>query len=403
MFKVLALLLTLGFSTYSVAMGVIVHIDDFSIVMEVFNVGVTILLSGAKTTFWLVNGEKIKLIMYRLESSVFHCEEVDDFKPEFTVNQAKNSGVNYAFLLLLFSHLVLGLGYIPAICIALWYRINDLPITNVKTFETLPYYIHIPFEHDTALKYVLACLSQCIPMYLYVNAFIGVDSLFMNLMNFIATHMFILQGAFRTMRKRCVRKIRGNDLAPDGLHNSDELEGFMMEEMKKCIQHLQILLRSCKDIEDTFKFLSLVQALGTIYILCTTLLLLSTTPVLTKEFGKNIFYLVGVIVQLGLYCWFGNQLTLQAANLPLALWESDWLETRKPFKICMLLTMMRLRRPLLINADIERCKGRIMSIDNGSNSTLSKNVDVTIWRCNLSRCSNTLPNNSTSLFSIFVT
>ncbi|KAK9738259.1 7tm Odorant receptor [Popillia japonica] len=290
------------------------------------------------------------MIMNRLETDTFDCEKIDDFDPESMLKRAKRSGIKYACLLLFFSHLVLGLGYIPVMSLACWYYFNNLQISNVQTFKTLPYYTHIPVDHDTPLKYIFACLLQCVPMYLYVNAFVGVDSLFMNLMNFIATRMLILQGAFRTMRKRCLKKIIGNDLTPDNLHNSDEMEEYMMSDMKKCIQHLQLLLRSCKDIEDNFQYVSLVQALGTIYILCSTLLLLSTSQPFTKEFGRNIFYLLGVIVQLGLYCWFGNQLTLKAANVPIAVWESQWLETRKPYKVCMLLTMMRMKRPLLINA-----------------------------------------------------
>lgn len=242
-YQAIVLFLTLGLSSYSVVLGIIIHRKNFAILIEVLSVSFTIFLAAVKTSFWLIKGEKIKMIMNRLETDTFDCEKIDDFDPESMLKRAKRSGIKYACLLLFFSHLVLGLGYIPVMSLACWYYFNNLQISNVQTFKTLPYYTHIPVDHDTPLKYIFACLLQCVPMYLYVNAFVGVDSLFMNLMNFIATRMLILQGAFRTMRKRCLKKIIGNDLTPDNLHNSDEMEEYMMSDMKKCIQHLQLLLR----------------------------------------------------------------------------------------------------------------------------------------------------------------
>lgn len=242
-FKIFVLFLTLGFSTFSVIVGLVIHIDDFFILIQVLNVGATMLLSCVKIIFWLNNEDRIKLIMRRLENETFGYEDTEDFHPTITLKRAKKSGVKYALLLWIFAQLCLGFAYIPISLLSLRYYFRHLSISDVKAFDTLPYYMYVPFRHDTAIKYFFACLLQGTPCYLCATAFVGVDSLFMNMMNLIATHMSILRGAFRTMRRRCLEKIEGPDLTSDGLYNSDELEERMMVEMKKCVRHLQLLFR----------------------------------------------------------------------------------------------------------------------------------------------------------------
>ncbi|KAK9731004.1 hypothetical protein QE152_g14055 [Popillia japonica] len=118
-----------------------------------------------------------------------------------------------------------------------------MPISNVTMFEKLPVYQYVPFKHDTALKYILACFVQLIPMHFYVNIIMGVDGLFMNFLHLIGTHMLILKKAFRTIRKACLRQGIEDALILDGVHNSKELEELMITEMKKCIKHLQMLYK----------------------------------------------------------------------------------------------------------------------------------------------------------------
>lgn len=40
--------------------------------------------------------------------------------------------------------------------------------------------------------------------------------------------------------------------------------------------------------------------------------------------------------------------SLQASEIPMALWKCDWLSTTKSFKACMLITMIRMKKPIYL-------------------------------------------------------
>ncbi|KRT80698.1 hypothetical protein AMK59_5383, partial [Oryctes borbonicus] len=163
-------------------------------------------------------------------------------------------------------------------------------------------------------------------------------------------HMLVLRGAFKTLRRACLKRITGPALTPDGLRNSDELENEMITEMKKCIRHLQMVFESCQEAEDVFQVLSFFQAIGSAYLFCSSLLMITSKSIYTNQFMMQVFYLMGGFVQLCLYCWSGNELTLKTDNVSQGIWEGDWLETRKLFKDCMIITMTKLQMPLYFTA-----------------------------------------------------
>ncbi|KRT81127.1 hypothetical protein AMK59_5746 [Oryctes borbonicus] len=276
-YQIVVLSFTLCFSTFSTCKGIIENLSDFSALIEVFNIGITIFVSAAKVIFWLKDNDEIKKIMNALENNEFHYEKTGDFDNDLILKRAKKVGISYTMTLWIFAQLTLAFAYGPACTVSFWYYLNDVPIANVSKFEFLPYRTHIPFEHDTAIKYFFACIVQCLPLHLYMNAFVGLDGLFMNMLNLIGEHMRVLQGAFRSMRARCLKNIKGCALTEDGLYNSEELEERMMFEMKKCIRHLQLLFSCCAAIENLYSYLSLFQALGSLTALCSSLVLVSKT------------------------------------------------------------------------------------------------------------------------------
>ncbi|GJQ85221.1 hypothetical protein Trydic_g13061 [Trypoxylus dichotomus] len=338
------------------------------LLIDMSNMGVTTTLSITKMIFLWKNGEKLKVIMKRLEFSEFHHEKIDDFDPDAIIKSAKRTGTISCVMLWLFAQGVMMAGFAGPSTMSFWYYLHDVPIVNMTKYEHLPLKTFIPFKHDTPIKYFLGCAMQFVPLHLHVCVFMGVDSIFMNVINLIGAHMVMLTGAFRVLRKTCLKRITGPALTPDGLYNSDSLEREMMFEMRKCIRHLQMLFlyikseaieekdiytrcfRSCQQAENIFQIMTFIQALGSAYMIISSLLLMSTVPIYTDVFLRVVIYLVGVCVQLSLYCWTGNELTLKVNEVSQGLWESDWLETRKPFKVCMIITMAKLQIPLHFTA-----------------------------------------------------
>lgn len=53
-------------------------------------------------------------------------------------------------------------------------------------------------------------------------------------------------------------------------------------------------------------------------------------------------------IQFILYCLFGNEVTLKGLDIPSALFECEWLESSRTFRTDMIITMIRMKRPLYL-------------------------------------------------------
>ena len=244
------------FQVFTFVFCIIIYIPSFFIttvdknksiidIIKDFNLGLTAILASVKLSFWLVRGNHVMEVMENIESDEFHYENVENFNPGLEIHKAKRIGIYYGVTFCMLAHLTLYTAYVPVCIQAFKYLSRGESIVNVTTFTKLPYDTYIPFEfHSTPGRYLWAALYQYIPLGLYSFNLIGMDTLFMNLLNFVATHLQILKGAFLTIRKRCLlKKTLSYDVSENGLRNSPEMEYLMSFEMKKCVKHLQSILR----------------------------------------------------------------------------------------------------------------------------------------------------------------
>lgn len=212
------------------------------------------------------------------------------------------------------AHLTLSSSYVPPLIAGISGLIRP---SNATFLERLPYFSWMPFRYDTPGTYLLALGYQAGPMFSYAYSIVGMDTLFMNSMNCVVAHLVVVQGAFRSLRRRCVRRMgKGDGWDGNGLWNTEEMMGLMMVEMKKCCRHLQrvfwlvmisgqrcclslrrkfnkqnicplnlpsavyfrhkYFFRVCEELERLHKYLTLGQMLATLFILCTSLYLVST-------------------------------------------------------------------------------------------------------------------------------
>ncbi|KAK5643621.1 hypothetical protein RI129_007466 [Pyrocoelia pectoralis] len=68
----------------------------------------------------------------------------------------------------------------------------------------------------------------------------------------------------------------------------------------------------------------------------------------SKAFATELVYLVAIELQIGLYCFFGNKVTIMGEDISLALYEGDWLSANRSFKKSMLITMLRMKKPIYL-------------------------------------------------------
>lgn len=204
------------------------------------NFFLTHFMGAVKVTFWFFKGNVLRNLMKTLESNEFHYEQSDDFIPSEIWKKYRKIGFKYTLGFLMLAHMTLSSSYIPPLLTA---SLNPPPYGNGNTssfYYRLPYYSWMPFEHYTPKRYILALGYQAGPMFSYAYSIVGMDTLFMNIMNFIAAHLTVLQGAFMTCKQRVVKRMENRS---GNLHNAALVRKEMNKEMRKNCRHLQTILR----------------------------------------------------------------------------------------------------------------------------------------------------------------
>lgn len=205
-------------------------------VIKNINFALTHLMGAIKCIFWFFVGHRLIHIMQTLQSGEYlYYEDEKSFKPRVILQSYKRKGAIYTITFLCLAHMTLTSSYVPALAAAAFFKEEH----NNTFSQKLPYFSWMPFAYDTPSKYIIALGYQAVPMFSYAYSIVGMDTLYMNIMNCMVAHLLIIHGAFRTLRPRCLKRIAGKELSDDGLMDSSELSKEMMKEMKRIIGHLQ--------------------------------------------------------------------------------------------------------------------------------------------------------------------
>ncbi|CAH0550486.1 unnamed protein product [Brassicogethes aeneus] len=194
--------------------------------------GLTDLLVTGKVVFWYVNMNKLQGIIKRLEKDQFKYDRCEDFNPKEIFYSYKIFGVKTAGTFLIVCCLTWCASYLPPI-------FSTLKVLNTNDeFEPqpLPFYSWIPFSYDTPKMYLVALIYQAVAMLSTAQNIVGLDSLIMNLMNFIAYHLTLIQQAFLKITQRKLRRrFYLQNLSP-------EEHTIMEKEMKEMCKQVQKIL-----------------------------------------------------------------------------------------------------------------------------------------------------------------
>ncbi|KAF7262836.1 hypothetical protein GWI33_003996 [Rhynchophorus ferrugineus] len=294
--------------------------------------------------------EAIGKIQDKLQDKTFHYEPFDKFQPGLMVQeQKKNSGVLCTFLFCFYSFVGI-IAHISAVMLVKKNTINEVFIMNTTCASFLPYSFYFPFDVSTKDKcyYSLIFMDVCLVIFAFYIA--TLDAVFVSLLHLLKTQLTILTDALKTIRGRCLNKLglEGNfSVLYDQVH--PRLEKEMYQHLTHSTKHVQSLVEVGSDIENLFTFVTLMQTLSSLFIFASSLYSVVKEPITSPNFFSQLQYFIAVLCQFSVYCWFGNQITLAAAEIPFALYKSDWFGCSQRYKKSMLMTMTRMRKPLYIS------------------------------------------------------
>ncbi|GJQ74623.1 hypothetical protein Trydic_g21477 [Trypoxylus dichotomus] len=306
------------------------------------NMGMTHFLANIKVCLWFYYRKEIISIIETLGAYGRRYESSGDFRAEEIVQKAKKFKDTFSVLFLTFAMFTS-----ISSCLICFLSVLRMEIPDGKDIDfKLPYFSYIPFNYKASkLVFSVAIWYQFFPVFNYAYIIVGFDTLYTAILAYVSAQLDIIQGAFSTIRPRCIARL-GLKLPTDILKDPPLLMEDMNKEMNKIVDHLQVLLNICRRLEEIYTNVILAQVMISLIVFCTCIFLVSLLPMMSLNFAAEMIYLIAIECQLLIYCVFGNKVTVSSSNIPNSIYNGDWYSTSTSFKRSMLITMARMQRPI---------------------------------------------------------
>lgn len=209
--------------------------DDINAFINNLGIALSHIIGSIKLYNFCFHRSQLKKLMQTLEDEDLEYEITEDFKPNEIIDKAKKQNVFTSNGFSALVHLVLWSNYLMAIFNFIfrpnsYYSVDRYG--NSVFCTNLPFYSWIPFYHGNKATCLVAIFFQLLCVLFLSLVIIGADMLFVGLINFVTAHVLVLQGAFKSIPMRSLKK-----------SGSQELDQVMQREMKKCVDHLNLIFR----------------------------------------------------------------------------------------------------------------------------------------------------------------
>ncbi|XP_063994090.1 odorant receptor 43a-like isoform X2 [Diachasmimorpha longicaudata] len=235
------------------------------------------------------------------------------------------------------------------LCAVLEFTVINMLISSIRENipeRTLPIKIWLPNNFTDDYRYWIIYGSQLIA-FTYAGTFhVFYDTFIVGVMITLCGHLQILQYRnskisssnrqfknynFGVERGELSRYVEANNISI-----KTKIEKNLI---LKAMEHYQQLLQFAKTFNEIIFYVIFVQYSISCFIISLSVYRLVNTSSTDPTYIFTIFYCGTVVIQIFTYCWFGNEVILESANVSLSLYNSDWYtfnsETSRDFPIML--------------------------------------------------------------------
>ncbi|RZC42373.1 7tm 6 domain containing protein [Asbolus verrucosus] len=202
------------------------------------------------------------------------------------------------------------------------------PILDKTVYEyRLPFLSWYPYNTKTSPQYEMTYLYQSVA----INFLAAVNG---NIDCLIAALNMCVGAQF--------------DILCDDLRNLD-ISADVNQKFINYIHHHREILKFAHYANNFYNWLLFVQFFVSGVTIGLTMFQLTVVP-FSSQFHALLFFVTCVIIQIFLYCWFGNEVEVKSGRLLYAVFECDWTGLSPELKKNMMFFSLRLQKPLQISA-----------------------------------------------------
>lgn len=319
---------------------------DLNLLVEHVGMIATHMMGVIKYYIIFYNYKKLRGVIDILDREEFKYEDSGDYKPGETMAQCRKYS-NYICIMFFWIGTLVPVSKQFDSLLKFIHEGDMVDAGNYTCQDMLPYFSYFPFYIETTRRCQLAFLLQTIPMIWYVYSVISGDCAFGCYCIAFRGHFVNLRGAFLTVTERCTARL-GLPEDYDVLHVEENpaLQREIKLEMRRMTIHLQTMIDVCNTFEDVVNVLTLCQTLTSMFLIVSCLYMISEEPFMSPVFIAEAEYVGAGMIQLFVYCVFGNEMTESSGAVAGGIYESKWYYFSQGEKRTMLINMLRLQVPI---------------------------------------------------------
>nr|AQN78454.1 olfactory receptor 52 [Meteorus pulchricornis] len=224
---------------------------------------------------------------------------------------------------------------------------------------TLPFKIFLPYDYSTPGIFRLTVLIEFIAVLIATNIEAAFDTLFRGIMVQICVRIKMLKRRFQVAITTLEKKRREEPF------NREEYKAMEEKFLINWIESHNSILSLSDYIESVFSKVIFVQYYLSSFVVCTTVYILSQMPFGGEFLGIGI-YLIAMTVEIFMICFSANQVTLEFADLCVAMYNTNWFVLSISAKRYIVIMMARTLRPIVFTS------GHLVTLSMDSFKSLMK-------------------------------
>ncbi|KAJ3663643.1 hypothetical protein Zmor_007884 [Zophobas morio] len=291
--------------------------DDLSAVVGIFYILLIKILSFFKGYYLIKNTSLLNDVLQILEDDIFQPKNTSQ-------EEMVKSNVG---LWKIFRHAL----------VFTYYGCNSFfaiyPLFDKTEERRLPFLAWYPYDSQASPAYEITYVYQVLAVVYNTSVHLHVDSLVCVFNMYAACQFEILTDNLKTFVKE-----------------NENVVGENNRLLLKCVQHHKSILEYIQKCNVFFNWIVFFQFFVSSISIGITMYHLTLVVPLSNQFNSLILYWSAIVVQIFLYCFFGNEVQVTSDKLSYAAFESNWMELSVATKKMLIFFTMNLQKPVQLSA-----------------------------------------------------
>ncbi|KAJ3656613.1 hypothetical protein Zmor_015676 [Zophobas morio] len=239
------------------------------------------------------------------------------------------------------SKLITKLFFIACVITCASWGISPLFDRDIDDSLHLPLSGWYPFSTEKSPGFEFAYVYQC-----FVTVVGGLGNISMD--TFMSGSIMVLSSQLSVLNN-ALRNIKDKHVSASAKKNQEELKNINRI-LVECVNHHRNILQFADDF--TFLFTTSITGMFVVgvIIVCISMFQMSLVPVASFRFVAMLLYQICVLVEIYLWCYYGNDVILKSDKLTESAYVCQWVNASEEFKHNLLYFMTRTQFPLKLYA-----------------------------------------------------